>query len=1617
MKHYQTNPAWMTRNRAGVTLLFVISMIVLFLLLGTAFVIVSNDFFQSSIVRSKREVHRVDGKQLVEQAFRELVRGPDLQNLNSPLKGQEILADQYGYGLKAYIGPTGSPSTTPTLGAAGLTGASGSQLLTFSITSDATGATNDGLAFPIADPTAAAGTIGNNDDFFLSGLVLTFIEGNGKGYSSRIVNHRVDRTGATPIHYLSVYWPASAGAAIPQVGDEIIINGHDFAGGFTTPDDNHFYPNYAGESLATFQTSLLEGNPLALNEPWDAADGLNWFLSGYDRDGNFIPSFVRNTHDNYADNNITRTAADPGSKDFFAFNDVPIVDSDNDGVNDAIWMDIGFGVRSTPDGLRFKPLVAYHVIDLDGRANLNAHGNWSQLDSNSRFISTFVPDASLLPTPAVVATSPAEPGMGMGPAEFILEAVFANDTDTAASNTVVRDTTLSNVFSSRYAGTTNDGLPGTGTGLATQFSNIGLPVDNVNWTTGNYGTVGRMYGSSPMDIAGRFRIVMPEDALVNSGSVIDNFVDPNYPTTFRNGLPVIDMLISADVTSNEIQVSPYEMNLVSLPVGDANDTPFTEHELERLLRPNDIDTQLLDSRLWRISDPTATPADWEEFWNSDTATLIQGRNQLVTTRSFDVPMIYESIQGKLRTRIAAELLEDSLPALTDDEMSNRITALMSQDAGASYAFAPELGLKLKMDINRPFGNGNDGNGNGVIDEPAEFATEVNLDQGGAAMDLDNNGTTNDATDANARVIFARHLYMLALLLNEEPNFDFDGSGTVNETDRNIYRRRLAQWAVNVVDFRDTDSIMTRFIYDQDPWDATGWDTDLSDPDVQEVWGCERPELLLSETMAVHANRTEDLADFGTVSGGGTDTDFDQRLRPEAYTLIELYNPWTQNRLNQRQDPSLYDTSNASQGVHLGRANVAGSPVWRLAVERPERGAVAAQTLRFVYFTNPDSADVITDDNAANVEVFYPSTAAGDLRPGSHAVIGSFGTEDPNAAGEFLIPFGRLDTKLAADESGNLELDMTNHIRLLPGSNQVTCFPADADANLAVAGTRQALIVGIDTARAGDAFGAGATRSFNLSDRFGGYPTDDSMGTAGTAIDDGLAYPVPYDEPFDFTTDANRNEADLEMIHGVTGTNTAVQEGMVKNFRTLRLQRLADPTLAFNALTNPYLTIDSMEVDLVTFNGVRANDGTEPYTGPEDASFSETPIADQVVSLERGEEEAVLAATQRRQLFGFRRPDNMRTGDPGAGDHYYDVNPTTRQSFGKTNDAYTEASTGTFAADSSPYAWLVWNNRPFANNMELMNVPFLAPDELTYSPNTATSTEKTCFEIDDSTFANPYDSARPGSPLAGRFGHLLNFYARGNVASGLPNFYKILEYTEVPSRFSMSRIYLTDSAAALNPFNHLSRYRVPGTINLNTIPPNPGAPAASAVWNGMAGAYTANTSYINFRDSIKGDGTAAANTVSTDFGNPFRPSEAFARTLPDSMADGYQETDFLVETSKTGLLRDSATIAGTPMFDYTDANSFDDRNSFHRNLFRQRLAGMATTKSSVFAVWVTIGFFEVDETGALRPGAGNGIELGLETGEVQRHRGFFIFDRSIPVGFEPGKNHNIENAVIVKSIIE
>jgi hypothetical protein len=81
------------------------------------------------------------------------------------------------------------------------------------------------------------------------------------------------------------------------------------------------------------------------------------------------------------------------------------------------------------------------------------------------------------------------------------------------------------------------------------------------------------------------------------------------------------------------------------------------------------------------------------------------------------------------------------------------------------------------------------------------------------------------------------------------------------------------------------------------------------------------------------------------------------------------------------------------------------------------------------------------------------------------------------------------------------------------------------------------------------------------------------------------------------------------------------------------------------------------------------------------------------------------------------------------------------------------------------------------------------------------------------------------------------------------------------------------------------------------------------------------------------------------------------------------------------------------------------------------------------VWITVGYFEVTPKNIRKvyyPEGDNdvnltgyqlGAEVGIDEGRIKRHRAFYMIDRSIPVAFEPGENHNVDNAVILRRYVD
>jgi hypothetical protein len=539
----------------------------------------------------------------------------------------------------------------------------------------------------------------------------------------------------------------------------------------------------------------------------------------------------------------------------------------------------------------------------------------------------------------------------------------------------------------------------------------------------------------------------------------------------------------------------------------------------------------------RRSDPSYSLGHTDDFQAVTGVSRAQGK--LVDLLRYRVWV--EARKYEMRRQGLTEAALD-LPTMTGANYKKFIDAVDARSNAVFVAnpqlisdlLAPEVIAGKRMDLNRPFGNGKDDNGDGVVDDPLE-AGDPFLDINGNGkrddgtggtpvepyIDLDGNGAytppgdqlwanltangtlgepiTFDYTnghgeplhtavlkslntavlggvrnlDSQGRQFFARHLYCLMLLLTDDnyiaPWDENDpqlsawmvaertkltsGNPIISAPEADMIVKRkltckmIAQWAVNCVDARDSDAIMTPFEYTENPWFGWGvWDDNWKndptnsnsgfanatfipldgDPATDEnnawiidwasipatggpkvikqigvnpnqpvsttnlatitqpldqtrgvVWGAERPELLITETLAFHDRRTEDLSsndrdghgEMRHYTDGGyrepgtpgpnpyKDPDPDQGLQPRGSLFVEVHNPWSQQgqypaEIYSRLDSTTTYLPKTQQGVDLSRLSnfawddqkgrltldatdatkgIKRSPVWRMIV--------------------------------------------------------------------------------------------------------------------------------------------------------------------------------------------------------------------------------------------------------------------------------------------------------------------------------------------------------------------------------------------------------------------------------------------------------------------------------------------------------------------------------------------------------------------------------------------------------------------------------------------------------------------------------------------------------------
>jgi hypothetical protein len=827
----------------------------------------------------------------------------------------------------------------------------------------------------------------------------------------------------------------------------------------------------------------------------------------------------------------------------------------------------------------------------------------------------------------------------------------------------------------------------------------------------------------------------------------------------------------------------------------------------------------------------------------------------------------------------------------------RLTPADALRVDTSNMLCSDVLLGLRMDLNRPFGDGQDNNGNNVVDEPFVDMRpqgvippfEGVLPYAGLPPIVDK--------DANMeyRQRYARTLYVLMMALVDKdwyPIWDsriarkLEGVDTdpITPTDKAMARAQaIAQWAVNVVDFRDSDSVMTPFEYDIYPFHAsrpwqpgeaiTTWDVDgvidsrniPTDPNYNPnweptrgvVWGCERPELLITETFATHDRRQYN------VSSDPNDPEYVNKFRPEGSLFVELYNPWSEAEARPAEFYGNVSSNPNTAGVRLNQTSpVGGSPVWRLAIydladaadgdgmpqglgyrDPHDESLAKPPTLeRLVYFV-PDTGNL---PEAVKAKVTFSSSAAdlAPVMPRRYAVVG------PSNPASAQYPAGA--TLLGAPPA--VSISALRRIVLNPNpdptsTGQVQVFSNGTVDDLATLATaiQPPVAVAIDKARAGAA-GAVKDLRLSISEPVDGYLAD---GDPNYNWATGYVTPQPAEDVYrgdDWGADVS---GDTPVWRGPLGT-----AGCTPALRYVHLQRLANPLLPYHDTTNPYMSIDSAPVDLTVFDS-QMNAGLHAW-----GVAGTYPPGGSLISRQRGQDKSAAKSAAFWTALVVPEPTDPTDGPPKSkntkplpaaadptnlyfrgdlghslgylNDFFFDQSPLDQSKF-SLPPVYAGApgaeagSSGSLTFTPDPLPWLTWLNRPFANPLELLQVPALHSSRLllsyendvTKAPEVYTSGKESFAHLGPffSAFAKDNQTQKNSGKLRGVTGEDATLWT-----SLVPNFYRLLEYVHVPSRFVDAQVQ--GNPGLMNnpgephvfhpPFNFIPTYREPGKINLNTI---------------------------------------------------------------------------------------------------------------------------------------------------------------------------------------------------------
>jgi len=1262
------------------------------------------------------------------------------------------------------------------------------------------------------------------------------------------------------------------------------------------------------------------------------------------------------------------------------------------GGNDSIWVDLGAPVMTAPDGTLFKMLFAPLIIDLDNRINLNTAGNILGYLANMA-----------APTSWQQASNAHVSNQGWGPWEVNLSKVLWADQALWAPSTPPTPPEWMRLLTgmSPVVPTPPNILPIVQPGVLPPTP---LPLGLSTWLLP--GVRGRYLESLPnvwtpnappasvvpfypsaISLNTTYQHAYAqsdENGLNESNGGATPSSRPLTPGTGTN--PAVNPFASFQQGYNngnttEATNHPLLYNAFQTPLTTSLGTrAFTAQDQAALLRPNasingpvDADASAVTSDLLRLC-PTNFPS------NATLASLpaaiksaaLRFRN-LVTTQSWDIgspgvtpywwngmttgyltanamsyllaPYGAQPAQGAaqgfppLPPTAGITNLPGTIPITSEFGPDWRAVSANSAQYWPTTNPAGYVSSGARIRLNRPLPP-YPHMGAGLVPPYNSLPPAATLSPYGVAYNLTNLAILNQYNAAqNARQALANDIYRRLLAITGT-NAVFNNPAnpavqSANETTAQYQsdlanlamRRWLAQLAVNIVDFIDEDDIMTPFNF----------------------------YTVADGLAAANLGTTLGPDDPGTnpnnypYGGAGTNltganpaywvfgTELPKVVLNEV--LAEANNPNPQAQVNSDNVKVWVELFNTMPAVGTGGTNTQPQDAYRvpLYVTLPSGGGYSPYRISIAQYTM----------DRANPPLNAPGTTP-ELPDVSANVLGK---------AYISSPFPQSTT----------DVDFSGIIPLIGGGNQ----PA-----YTVPGTGNSINAGVDvpngTPNASPFFLIGPkTTTAKINGKTVTYP---DPFVAANSNSKPPTIGVPPNTPV-LRTD--------NMSYTPNWTNASTTDERSYGL-TVMLRRLANPYLPPQLNPglpnyNPYVTVDyipSVPIQGVQSTALASFGKRQPYAG---LNLLTLPIT-----------------------YGTIAPSPTSPVSPQAGGGAYTTTGTTVTStFGVLNSPLPQ---------SGHYDWLVHLDRPPISPMELLHVSAWPPYKLTQQFMLGADNTPTVGNI-ITTFAHyaPWFDALPAGETLATTPNIITcpWWFDPNLPTGSSHrLYRLFEFLECGDR-----------AFGVNGLG-----RIPGKVNINTIwdpeilqalidanlsmgiAPSPSNvplnvatdPVAQVFANMMA---SRSPSYYNGGTYTNPIPIGPVNMGTGLDDRPFMPLST-GLNLGKSSGCLQFPNGFSVTTDT--ILRTNNAFAKAPTYpggaaaannwllfqNYTDTQQ---THPYYQTQLLTKLYNNVTTRSNVFAVFLTVGFFQVTNPNSTPPQLGP--ELGASEGKRIRHRMFAIVDRT------------------------